>query len=171
MTGGTPLLVAATYLEVEIMRALIEAGADHALALPNGTSPLLAAAGVAVEKEARPSDLARLNIVDSDTPQVPRAEADVLAATTLLLDAGANVNQTTETGDTALHAAAAAGMPSVIQALADRGASINAKNAAGQTPISLTIPRGRQSGGGAPPANPGLKAAEELLRKLGAGLE
>ena len=63
-----------------------------------------------VEKEARPSDLVRWNVVDNDTPQVPRAEADVLEATRLLLDAGADVNQANEAGDTALHAAAAAGM-------------------------------------------------------------
>jgi ankyrin repeat protein len=167
MTGATPLLVAATYLEVEIVRALLAGGADPAIALPNGTTPLLAAAGIAVEKETRPSDLVRWNIVDNDTPQVPRAEADVVAATTLLLEAGADVNQTTDTGDTALHAAAAAGMPAVIQLLADRGAALDVKNKNGQTPLALTVPRGRPGEGRAPVA-PGLKAAEELLRRLGA---
>ena len=157
LMGATPLMVAAAYLEVEIMRALLAANATHATALANGTSALLAAAGIAVEKEARPSDLERWNIVDNDTPQVPRAEADVVAATTLLLDAGADVNQVNEAGDSAMHAAAGAGMLQLIQLLAERGARLDVENKAGQTPLALTQPRGRA---------PGNKAAEALLRQL-----
>jgi ankyrin repeat protein len=167
LTGATPLFVAAVYLEVDIIRALVAAGADHLRGLPNGTTPLLAAAGAAVEREARPSDLVRWHIVDNDAPAIPRPETDVLDAVRTLLDAGAEVNDATETGDTALHAAAAAGMTTVIQLLADRGAQLDARNKNGQTPLALTLPRGRaQEGRGA--AVPGLKAAEELLRKLGA---
>ncbi len=114
LQGATPLVVAAAYVETEIMRALLGAGARADAALAEGTSALLVAAGAPVEKEARPSDLARWNIVDSDTPVVPRAEADVLTAVTLLLDAGANVNDVSlATGDTALHGAAGDDMPSV----------------------------------------------------------
>lgn len=160
MTGATPLLVAAIYLEVDIIRALLAGGGDQAIGLPNGTTPLLAAAGIPVEHETRPSDLARRNVVDNDAPQIPRGETDVLEATRLLLDAGADVNAVTEAGDTALHAAAGAGMASVIQLLADRGAKLDVKNKNGQTPLALTIPRGRQQ--------EGSKPAEELLRKLGA---
>jgi ankyrin repeat protein len=167
MVGATPLLVAATYLELDIIRALLAGGASHAPGLPNGTTPLLAAAGVPVAKEARPSDLVRWNVVDSDTPVIPRAEADVLAATRLLLDAGADVNQATSAGDTALHAAAGAGMTTVIQLLAEAGAKLDVANKAGQTPLALTLARGRQQEGRAASGD-GFKAAEDLLRKLGA---
>lgn len=166
MTGATPLLVAATYLEVDIIRVLLAAGANHSLGLPNRTTPLLAAAGVAIEKEARPSDLVRWNVVDNDTPVIPRAEVDVHAATTLLLGAGADVNHVNDAGDSALHAAAAAGLTTVIQLLADHGARLDAKNKTGQTPLALTMPRGRPQEGRS--ATAGLKAAEDLLRKLGA---
>jgi ankyrin repeat protein len=167
LAGATPLFVAALYLEVDIIRALVAAGAEHSLGLPDGTTPLLAAAGAAVEREARPSDLVRWNIVDNDAPVIPRGETDVLSAVQSLLDAGADVNHATEAGDTALHAAAASGMTTVIQLLADRGAQLDARNTNGQTPLALTLPRGRaQEGRGG--AVPGLKAAEELLRKLGA---
>jgi ankyrin repeat protein len=165
-TGATPLYVAAAYLEVEIMRTLLAAGAKPSIALPNGMTPLLAAAGIAVEKEARPSDLARWNIVDNDTPQIPRDEQDVLAATRLLLEAGVDVNQPNEAGDTALHGAAGTGLLSLIQLLVDRGASIEAMNKAGQTPLALTLPRRAQEGRPSPPG--GNKAAEDLLRRLGA---
>ena len=127
---------------------------------------MLAAAGISVEKEARPSDLVRWNIVDNDTPQVPRDENEVLDATRLLLDAGVDVNQANEAGDTALHAAAGTGLLSLIQLLVDRGASLEAMTKAGQTPLALTLPRRAQEGRPAPPG--GNKAAEELLRKLGA---
>jgi ankyrin repeat protein len=150
-TGATPLFVAATYVEVDIVRALLAAGAQPSIALPTGLTPLLAAAGVPVERETRPSDLVRWNVVDNDTPSVPRAEPDVVEITRLLLDAGADVNQANGAGDTALHGAAAAGMTMVIQLLADRGASLEALNLAGQTPLSLTFPRRGQEGRPAPP--------------------
>jgi ankyrin repeat protein len=158
LKGATPLLVAATYLEVEMLRILLAAGANHTLALADGTTPFLAAAGTPVEKEARPSDLERWNIIDNDTPQVPRAEDDVVAALTLLLDSGADIDQTNDAGDSALHAAAGAGMVKVIQLLADRGARLDVMNKAGQTPLDLTLPRGR---------NGGQPQAEAVLRKLG----
>ena len=158
LKGGTPLLIAAAYLEVEIVRVLLAAGANQTLALADGTTPFLAAAGTPVEKEARPSDLERWNIIDNDTPQVPRAEDDVVAALTLMLESGADVNQTNDAGDSALHAAASAGMLKVIQWLADHGARLDVVNKAGQTPLDMTLPRGR---------NQGNKEAEALLRRLG----
>ena len=167
LAGATPLAAAAVYLELDIMRALVAAGADVSLALANGTTPLLAAAGADIETNARPSDLERWNIVNSDQPDVPRAEADVLAATRLLLEAGANVNHLDEGGNTALHAAAKAGMATVIQLLADRGATLEMINRDGETPLSLTLP-GAPFPDGRPSPRQGFKAAEDLLRKLGA---
>lgn len=167
MIGATPLLIAAVYLEVDIIRALLAGGSNQTLGLANGTTPLLAAAGAAVEKETRPSDLVRWNVVDADSPAVPRRETDVVEATRLVLDAGADLNHVNHAGDSALHAAAAAGMTTVIQLLADRGATLDVKNKSGQTPLALTMPKGRQQEG-RPAAASGSKAAEELLRKLGA---
>jgi uncharacterized protein len=167
MVGATPLFVAATYLEVAIMRELVVAGANQAPGLTTGATPLLAAAGAPVEEEARPADLVRWNVVDSDAPAIPRAESDVLEATRLLLDAGANVNQVNDAGDSALHFAAGAGMTSVIALLAERGAHVNRKNKNGETPLALTLPRPSPRPG-RPAISQGSKEAEELLRQLGA---
>jgi uncharacterized protein len=164
MAGATPLFVAAAYVEVDIVRALSAAGANQSLGLQNGTTPLLAVAGSPFEKLARPSDLVRLNVVDSDNPNVPRLEKDVVEAMRIMMDSGADVNHVNEAGDTALHAAAGAGLTSVIQLLADRGAKLDIKNKQGQTPLSMTAPRGGRGG----QLQGGSKAAEELLRKLGA---
>jgi ankyrin repeat protein len=163
-TGGTPLLVAATYLEVDVMRALLAGGASASAALPNGVGALQLAAGAALEKEARPADLARFNVIDSDTPDIPRLAEEVSAAVRVLLDAGAAASHTSENGDTALHAAAATNQPAVIELLIARGALVNAKNKNGQTPLSLTLPRKTERG----PGFPGYPAAEAMLRKLGA---
>lgn len=163
-TGGTPLVVAAAYLEAGVMRSLIEAGANADVVLANGVSALHLAAGAAMEMEARPSDLARWNVIDNDTPQVPRSPEDAAAAVKLLLDAGADIARTTESGDTALHAAAAANEPGTIELLVARGAAIDAKNKAGQTPLALTLPRKSERG----PGFAGHAAAEATLRRLGA---
>ena len=167
LVGATPLFVAATFLEVELVRLLLAAGANPSLGLSDGTTPLLAAAGVSVEKETRPTDLIRWNIVDSDQPVIPRDERDVLEAVKLLLNAGSDVNHANATGDTSLHAAAGAGMTSLIQLLADSGARLDIKNKAEQTPLALTMPKAGPAQGRPSPAA-GSKAAEELLRKLGA---
>jgi ankyrin repeat protein len=67
------------------------------------------------------------------------------------------VDQTNDAGDTALHAAASSGMTSLIELLAARGARLDVQNKAGQTPIALTLPRGR---------DPGRPAANALLERL-----
>lgn len=164
-TGGTPLVVAAAYLEVSVMRALLEGGAKATAALPDGTSALHLAAGAKLDIDTRPSDLLRWNVIDNDTPKVPRSPEDAVAAVKMLLDAGADVKATTESGDSVLHAAAAANEPSTIELLVSRGADVNAANKNGQTPLSLTLPRPSQGRG---PGFPGFPQAEAILRKLGA---
>jgi len=158
------LIVAAAYLEVGVMRALLDGGAHATAALPNGVSALHLAAGAQIDVETRPSDLVRWNVIDNDTPSVPRSPEDAVAAVTMLLDAGADVKRVTDTGDTALHAAAGANEPATIELLASRGADVNAMNKSGQTPLSLTLPRKSERG----PGFSGYPAAEAALRKLGA---
>jgi len=101
-TGGTPLIVAAAYLEVGVMRALLDGGAKATAALPNGTTALHLAAGAQLEIETRPSDLARWNVIDNDTPSVPRSPDDSVSAIELLVSHGADVNAKTESGQTPL---------------------------------------------------------------------
>jgi ankyrin repeat protein len=168
LAGATPLFIATIYNELDLMRALLDAGASPSLPLDTGMPPLLIAAGGDVPHEARPSDVARLGINDVDVPEIPRPEHDLVAATRLLLDRGAAVTDTNAAGDTALHAAAGAAVTGVIQLLVDRGAAIEAVNKMGQTPLALTLPRE----GGRQRPDPGraarAKAAETLLRSLGA---
>lgn len=163
--GATPLFIAAAYQEAAVVEALLKAGASPNVALPSGMTPLLVAAGVGFEKEVRPSDLARWNLVDSDFPEVPMAEPDVLATVQALVDAGADVNAVNGDGNTAMHPAASLGMVRVIQLLADHGAKLDVVNKNGRTPLDLATPRVDPRS----KAGLGSKAAEDLLKKLSAG--
>lgn len=169
LVGATPLFVATVYLELDLMRVLLDAGASASAALPNGLRPLHVAAGGEVDREARPSDVIKAGVPDTDVPEIPRAERDLVAATRLLLDRGAVVADATDNGDTALHAAAAASLTDVIRLLVERGAPVDAANKAGQTPLALTLPRdARFQRPDAADRAARAKAAETLLRSLGA---
>jgi ankyrin repeat protein len=74
-------------------------------------------------------------------------------AARLLIDAGADVNAQRQNGDTALHLAAAAGNVAMIQLLADNGAKLDVRNAAGYTPLDAAM--GRQAPGAAGPPRGG----------------
>jgi len=166
--GGSPLIVAAAYLETEVMRLLLAAGAKADATLPDGLSALQLAVAEQVDQSARPSDLSRFNVIDNDTPVVPRPVDVVAAAVRMLLDAGASVEHADAAGNTALHAAAFSNQPSIISLLVERGAQVNTKNKDGQTPLFFTLPR-KPAGRGA--GFPGYPEAEAALRKLGAKQE
>ena len=164
--GATPLMLAASYLELDIMRALVAGGAKVTPALPDGTTPLLVAAGITIERRLnRPLDHVDTS-TDIGDDCCDRPQPGVFEAVEVLLEGGADVNETNVAGDTALHAAASNGYTKVIQLLAERGAILDAKNQEGQTPLALTSGGGGRGRGRG--VSPELEKAGELLRKLGA---
>ena len=138
--GATPLWVAAfsanggglfgenaTYIidsGAAILRALLAAGADHRIATDDGTTPLMAAAGLGHRsyQPRRPRG-----------PRSPSAEEAVKA----LVEAGADVNAANEGEFTALHAAVFRGWNEVVQYLVEQGANINARDYRGRTPFRM----------------------------------
>ena len=66
-----------------------------------------------------------------------RSEADYVEAVKLCLERGADVNATNSLGLAAIHGAANRGWVSVIQILADHGAKLDVKDAAGRTPMTF----------------------------------
>ena len=146
--GATPLWLAAKFLEVDMMRVLVDAGADLRLASRNGTTPLMAAAGLGYSWGGGSAFIRNRRDFSSYNPvasaelgtQVPAAEERrALEAVTVALELGADVNAVNDGGDTALHAAASLGMNTVIELLTDRGGDVNAENRRGQTPIALAV--------------------------------
>jgi ankyrin repeat protein len=138
--GATPLWVAAfsanggglfgenaTYIvdsSAEIMRALLAAGADHRIATEDGTTPLMAAAGIGHR---------------SYQPRLPRGERSPSAeeAVKALVEAGADLNAVNEGEFTALHAATFRGWNEVVQYLVEHGADINARDYRGRTAFRI----------------------------------
>ena len=130
LTGATPLWLAVRFLEGDIMRLLLDRGADPSLALRDGTTMLMAASGVGSQTRLfdRRDRIAILK--ESDEPlAVPIVRH--------LLDRGADVNGSNEPGDTALHGAAKMNYPVVARMLAERGARLDAKNRKGETPLAV----------------------------------
>ena len=97
------------------LRVLLEAGADLHLTTDDGTTPLMAAAG-----------LGRATY----TPREPRGVRSPGAeeAVRLLVEAGADVNAVNEADFTALHGAAFRGLNEVIEYLVKQGTDIDARD-------------------------------------------
>jgi ankyrin repeat protein len=151
LIGATPYWLAAKFIEPEIMEALAAAGADTQMPLPDGTTPLMAAAGLK-EGNGRTPDQDRRGVALIDGGRLPD-ESRIGAAVSLALAQPTNIDAANANGDTAVHAAALRGYDRVIEALASKGAKLNLKNNRGVTPLSSLSGRG---------------ATADLLRKLGA---
>ena len=124
--------------DVEVMRLLLDGGADPSITLADGTTVLMLAAGQG------------LGAPRGDGPRIRvPTEAGAVEAVRLLLDRGVDINATSTNGNTALHAAVNRG-DSVVKLLAERGADLTAKNKAGQTPLDIALGGGGRRGGGQP---------------------
>ena len=109
--GATPFLLAAKHADAALMRALVAHGADPLLTNEDGTTPLMAAAGVGIWVVG----------------ESPGTNAEALDAVQLALELGGDVNAVDDYGYTALHGAAHRGSPAIVQLLAEHGAKLDAK--------------------------------------------
>lgn len=129
LAGATPFLLAAKAADVEVMRLLLEHGADPAIGTFVGTTPLMAAAGIAW---AASQDRA--------------TERDALAAVEWLAGLGADVHAVSDVGETAVHGAAYRGANTIVEYLAARGARLDVADKNGLTP--LLVAEGVEYGNG-----------------------
>ncbi|HEV3061968.1 MAG TPA: ankyrin repeat domain-containing protein [Vicinamibacterales bacterium] len=130
LVGGTPFLLAAKFLDLDIARQLVAAGADPRAGLADGTTALMLAAGLF---ETGPLfDRRERILVQPDT-----GEPAALDMVQWVLGLGGDVNSVNVRGDTALHGAAAHGYRTVVQALIARGAQVDIKNAKGATAFDV----------------------------------
>jgi ankyrin repeat protein len=130
--GATPLMRAAKALDIDLIKALLEGGADPSRALVNGTITLAVAL---TGRGAR--------ALTSDTP--------MFQAVRLLLDSGANVNAAGANGATLLHQSLDRG-EAFVRLLVERGARLDVQDASGRTPLDIAL-------GGHPPAAPAARGA------------
>ena len=110
--GATPLLRAAQFGDLTVVRLLLDHGADPSISTTDHTTPLMVAAGV--------------GWADGFTFEYSADETVELVK--LLLDKGASINAANDHGITPLHGAAYKGANKVMQLLVDRGADLAAKD-------------------------------------------
>ena len=146
--GATPYWLAAHFLEAEMMHVLAAAGADPRTPSRNGTTPLMAAAGLGYNRGGGSAfirdrrDFSSYNPVESAAlgSTIPAAEERrAREAVAVALDLGGRAVVANDAGDTALHAAASHGMNSVIELLAARGGDVRAATRRGQTPLDVAV--------------------------------
>lgn len=118
-TGQTPFLRAALAGDVKMMKLLVRFGADPNIPTTEGTTPLMAAAGV--------------NWTVSQT--FDEGEASLLEAVKLAHSLGNDVNAQNALGINALHGAANRGLNDIIRYLVGQGADLNAVDKEGRTPL------------------------------------
>lgn len=117
--GQTPFITAALAGDLSVMRLLLEHGADPHIETVEGTSALMAAAGV--------------NWTVAQTwDEGPEA---LLEAVRLCFDLGMDVNEANSMGITALMGAANRGSDDIIEFLVDKGARLDATDNEGRTPL------------------------------------
>jgi ankyrin repeat protein len=120
--GATPLMRAAKTADLDVMKILIEAGADVNRKMVNGgTAALILAA-------ARPAAGSADKYVD---------------AMRLLAENGANLNVNNARGDRPLIVAARQGTNVLVKALVELGADLDAADGAGKTALALVSEPGR----------------------------
>jgi ankyrin repeat protein len=120
LVGATPFLLAARAADPTLMRLLLEHGADPFLGTNQNVTPLMVAAGMGYVQGQSIGD-----------PQ------DRLEAVRLLVELGADLHATTDSGESAMHGAATGGVNEVVQLLADKGATLDLKSKDGWTPLSI----------------------------------
>jgi uncharacterized protein len=122
--GATPFLLAARTADFELMRLLVELGADPRLPNEDNTTPLMVAAGVGTQNPG----------------EDPGTEPEVLEAVKVALELGNDLNAVDNNGETAMHGAALKHVPSVVRYLAERGARMdvwNRPDKSGWTPLKI----------------------------------
>ena len=155
MEGATPFLMAADRADTALMGVLLDLGADPSLVNMKNTTPLMAAAGLGTTAPFEEAG----------------TELESLEAVQFLLDLGADIDSVDKNGDTAMHGAAYAHFPMVVQLLADSGAEPgiwSQANERGLTP--LFIAEGYR-GGGFKPSRPTMDVVTGIMLLEGLSME
>ncbi|HEY7333867.1 MAG TPA: ankyrin repeat domain-containing protein [Bryobacteraceae bacterium] len=128
--GATAFLLAASVDDVEIMRILLDAGADPKISTATNATPIMAATGL---NHGIGEDLL--------------TEKDATGAVKFLLDLGLDAKGETTFGENALFGPAYRGWNALLAQLIDLGVNVNAVSKAGVTPYLAAAGYGDRLGG------------------------
>jgi hypothetical protein len=146
--GQTALMWAAAEDHPQIIRLLLEAGADpHERSAPFAAGAPAPGADTDTAASAQ-GELTALHFA---------ARANALQSVRALLAGGADIDAADQLGNTPLHLAAAQGSAALVEVLAAGGANLAAENAVGATPLDVAL---------RPPGAAPNEAAAALLARL-----
>jgi ankyrin len=128
--GATPLLLAASVQDVEMMRILLAAGADPKITTATKASAIMAATGL-----------------NHGIGESLESEAQATEAVHLLLSLGVDAKGETTFGENALFGPAYRGWNTLLGQLIDLGVNVNAVSKAGVTPYLAANGQGDRLGG------------------------
>jgi uncharacterized protein len=128
--GATPLLLAASVDDVEMMRILLAAGADPKIPTATKATSIMAATGL-----------------NHGIGESLVTEAEAIAAVNLLLEHGVDPKGETTVGENALFGPAYRGWNTLLAQLIDLGVNINSVSKAGTTPYRAANGQGDRLGG------------------------
>ena len=127
--GSTPLYRAERAVDLAAVKILVDAGANPSRPITDGSTPLMAAAGLGAPRGG-----------DEEVTEAGDRN-DPVEVMKILVDKGADVNAVNDLGMTPAHYAVQRGVESIIEYLAAKGAKFDTKNKQGRTPADLA--RGR----------------------------
>ena len=155
--GTTALARAAKSGDTKLMKVLLEGGANPHLAQANLTSVAMIAAGGGGQRV----------YPGSASVSTAATEQDSLAALTLVVEAGVDLDAFNVDGDTAIHRAAARGADSIVSYLAERGVRLDTLDRRGRTPLDVALGVGSGQGrAGRPFSLTVRESTATLLREL-----
>jgi ankyrin repeat protein len=128
--GATPFLLASASADLEMMRLLIDAGADPKHVTDTKTTAVMAAAGL-----------------NRGIGESPITEEQALATVRFLFTLGLDATGATTNGENALFGAAYRGWNTLLALLIENGADVNAVSKAGVTPWLAASGYGDRLGG------------------------
>jgi ankyrin repeat protein len=162
LIGRDAFWMAAKYGEVEILKILLDAGADPLVREDDGITALQVAMGNSGSSLDWRRD--RIGNQELDSEDEERRTYELAR---ILIDEGVDVNAKDSRGRSAIHHAVLKNFPSVVEYLAMRGADIHMTNDRDLTPLQLA-----ETVQGIPGSN-GLRGTRPevaaVLRTLGAG--
>lgn len=140
--GATALLRAAMSGDLEIMRMLLDAGADPLVVTDEQPCRL---PGDQCERSTYMPPDSRTSVIQAAAGVGWRLgisrgrEADAIEAVKLLLERDADINAPNHLGNAPLHGAATRHAPALIEFLVENGADLSAKNERGWTPLDIAM--------------------------------
>ncbi|MGY8815342.1 MAG: ankyrin repeat domain-containing protein [Gammaproteobacteria bacterium] len=140
LAGATPFFLATAALDNSAMEMLMEHGANPLIKTEVNADIFMDQTKVIADDNQVLGNGSTLMVavgLGKKDDFTQEEEKKALTAAKRLLELGANVNETTATGWTPLHAAAYIGANSLVEFLVDKGASLDAQNGCGRTPLSL----------------------------------